>query len=79
MPKKKQEEGRAWKPKMVIFHTPNGQYTFKDVIDVFTSKLAHGSIAVIDKNGKLFVSNQPFVVVYERIPKNDKMKGGEKK
>ena len=76
---KKKEEGRAWKPKTVIFHTPHGQYTFKNVIDVFTSKLAQGSIAVIDQHGKMFVSNQPFVVVYERISKNDKMKGGEKK
>ena len=76
---KKKEEGRAWKPKTIIFYTPKGEYTFKNVIDVFTSKLAQGSIAVIDQHGRMFVSNQPFVVLYERIPKNDIKKGGEKK
>jgi len=76
---KKKEEGRAWKPKTVKFYSRRGEYVFDNVIDVFTSKLAQGSIAVIDRQGKLFISNLPFVVLYERIPKNDKMKGGEKK
>jgi len=76
---KKKEEGRAWKPRMIKFYPGQGSFVFDYIIDVFTSKLAPGCIGFIDQHGRMYVSNLPFVVFYERVQKNGKMKGGVKK
>ena len=79
MLKKKQEEGRAWKPRRIKFYPGQGAFVFDYIIDVFTSKLAPGCIGFIDQQGRMFVTNLPFIVFYERVQKNDIKKGGEKK
>ena len=79
MPKNKNDH-RAWKPKQISFYTSKGINTFKDVIDVFTSKLSPNCVAFIDQEGRMFVTNLPFVVYYERVAKEKGSKeNGEKR
>ncbi|RLF88050.1 hypothetical protein DRN34_00290 [Thermococci archaeon] len=62
---------KAWKPKTVYIYGKKDRMTFNDVVDVFTSKLVQGAVAIVTKKGKLIVTNLPFLAVYERTEKEE--------
>jgi len=74
----KENNHRAWKPKRISFWTPKGVKVFENIVDVFNSKLCSDCIAFIDKNGYMYVSNLKFVILYERVSKQQNNENSKK-